>query len=119
MATDDTHTKPTETYEIIKATQRPLDGINIDGREMRFNQSGAFRVKDRGVAMAIGQKHRGEVTVTKIAAPAPADRGHKYFFGAMPEMPWKRKEREERERQEKQNESANRPEGASGPTKDS
>jgi hypothetical protein len=79
-------------WEVIKATTRDLPSINVDGKEMQFGREGAFRVSDPGVAAAIRQTYaqRGDVTVTRVRYPHQSDRGHRYFFGSMPEMPWKK-----------------------------
>lgn len=79
-------------WEVINATKGPLE-VELDGKQMKFGKDGAFRVSDPGVAAALRQKYhdKGLATVTRIRTPDPiADRGHRYFFGAWPEMPWKR-----------------------------
>lgn len=100
MATDDTTVKTEDAYEIIKAKTDLPDTLEVDGKQYQFRGDptaggGMMRVKDRGLAFAIRDKYgRGRapgVTVTRVKYPAVADRGHKYFFGSMPEMPWKRK----------------------------
>jgi hypothetical protein len=84
-----------QAYEIIKATQKDLPALEVDGKAYRFPRvrGSMMRVKDRGLAMAIrdryGSGRRPDVTVTKVNYPDPADRGHKYFF-QVPEMPWRR-----------------------------
>ena len=78
-------------WEVIRATRRDLPSIDVDGKQMRFGEDGAFRVNDEGVAAAIREEYarKGDVTVTRIRYPGAADRGHRYFFGQLPEMPWK------------------------------
>ena len=94
MATDDTHTKPTEAYEVIAAQPDVGKSLEVDGRDLKFRGNGMMRIKDRGLAMAIKDRYgKGPmpgVTVTKVNYPGQADRGHRYFFGSMPEMPWKK-----------------------------
>ncbi len=58
---------------------------------MPFGRDGAFRVRDSGIAEEIKTKYGGDVVVSKIRYPDVHDRGHRYFFGMIPEMPWKRK----------------------------
>ena len=77
------------THEIIKAVKRPVN-VEVDGVSMPFGYKGAFRVKDPGVADEIRAKYggrMGDVTVTRVKYPPPADQGHKYFF-AVPALPW-------------------------------
>src|SRR3970040_20895 len=78
-------------WEVIRATRRDLPGIDVDGKQMKFGKDGAFRVNDEGVAAAIREEYarKGDVTVTRIRYPGAADRRHYYFFGQLPEMPWK------------------------------
>ena len=80
------------TWEVIRATRRPLESVDVDGKQMKFGKDGAFRVNDEGVAAAIREEYarKGDVTVTRIRYPGAADRGHYYFFGQLPEMPWKK-----------------------------
>ena len=79
-------------WEVIRATRRDLPGLDVDGKQMKFGKDGAFRVNDEGVAAAIREEYakKGDVTVTRIRYPGAADRGHYYFFGQLPEMPWKK-----------------------------
>ena len=79
-------------WEVIRATRRPLESVDVDGKQMKFGKDGAFRVNDEGVAAAIREEYarKGDVTVTRIRYPGAADRGHRYFFGQLPEMPWKK-----------------------------
>ena len=86
-------------WEVIKATTRELDALDVDGKQMRFGKDGAFRVTDPGVAAAIRQTYgrRGDVTVTRIRYPHVSDRGHTYLF-SVPALPWKEgKDGEEKE----------------------
>ena len=90
-------------WEVIRATRRPLESIEVDGKKMKFGKDGAFRVSDEGVAAAIREEYakKGDVTVTRIRYPGAHDRGHYYFWGGWPEMPWKKKkEKEEKEEQD-------------------
>ena len=84
-------------WEVIKATTRDLPSLDVDGKEMRFGKDGAFRVNDPGVADAIRQTYArtGDVTVTRVRYPSVHDRGHRYFFGSLPAMPWKEKGEDE------------------------
>jgi hypothetical protein len=46
------------------------------------------------LAREIQKDHRRDLAVSRIFSNDPADRGHVYFFGQMPEMPWKRENSE-------------------------
>lgn len=49
---------------------------------------GRMMVKDESLAREIQQQHPRELTVTRMRTPGAADRGHRYFFGALPGLPW-------------------------------
>ena len=92
-------------WEVIRATRRDLPSLDVDGKQMNFGKDGAFRVNDEGVAAAIREEYakKGDVTVTRIRYPGEHDRGHRYFFGQLPEMPWKENGNGETEDEEKGN----------------
>lgn len=73
------------TYEVIKATQRPMTGLELNGKKMKFSRQNALRIKDRAQAKDIEQKYGEDVTVTPIEVTS--EPGHKYRFTA-PGMPW-------------------------------
>lgn len=80
-------------YMVTKATPRKdVVGLDIAGKQMLFGEkTNSFEVSDAGVAKEIEAAHggkRSDVVVTPHHVPA--ERGHKYFFGQMPEMPWKK-----------------------------
>ena len=89
-------------WEVIRATRRPLESVDVDGKQMKFGRDGAFRVNDEGVAAAIREEYarKGDVTVTRIRYPGAHDRGHRYFFGGWPLAPWKDNGNGEAETQE-------------------
>jgi len=72
---------------VINATKRPMDGVEVGGKQMKFGREGWLRVKDPGVADAIRQKYGNVVTVTGVRAPDVHDRGHRFHF-SVPELPW-------------------------------
>jgi hypothetical protein len=59
----------------------------VDGKVMKFSREGFLTVTDPAVANDIRQKYGDEVTVSRIAAPHPSDRGHTYFFQGV-SLPW-------------------------------
>jgi len=91
-------------YMVVKATTDPeFKGVELDGKEYKFGHEGWFRVPgDPGLANALRQRLGRKATVSRIRAPKAADRGHRYFFGSLPEMPWKRIAREKEESEKKE-----------------
>jgi len=88
---------PTE-YMTIKASVRPGESVNVDGKEMPFSQkNGMFMTKDPGLAREIEARYgrKGEVlpaeTVTVPIYNAGREPGHRYSF-TVPELPWKKGE---------------------------
>lgn len=77
-------------WVIMPGTKKPVESVEVGGNAYKFGRDGWLRVSDEGVANAIRQKYGPEMTVTRMRHPSPADRGHRYHFGQMPEMPWKR-----------------------------
>jgi len=104
-------------YTIVKATQREDKGIINDGRELLWSKkSGSFDTFDPALAKDIEQKFgpKGEVVPNEVVVvnndgSHGYDPGHNYFFGSMPEMPWKKKERENAAKKRKVKEG-NKPE---------
>jgi hypothetical protein len=81
------------THMVIKSTKREdVVGVQIGDKDMHFGQkSGAFTVSDPGVAREIEAQHGGRGNdVVVIPQAKPREAGHRYFFGSMPEMPWKK-----------------------------
>ena len=58
---------------------------------LKANDQGRMIVKDEALAREIQREHPTDLAVTRMRAPKPADAGHRYHFGQMPEMPWKKK----------------------------
>ncbi len=109
-----------KTFEVVKATKRDIDGVTVNGKEMKFGRSGGFRVSDEGVAREIqqtvgygrnslGKGGTGEVVVM-ATDDAPAEPGHRYTF-SVPEMPWK--EYDERGRVIRRNDGGGEQDGTS------
>lgn len=74
---------------MVKATKdSTFTGVDIDGKKMKFGKDGAFMVSDPMVAEAIRQQVGMDAVVTRVRYPDHADRGHTYFFGTLPPMPW-------------------------------
>ena len=87
-------------WVVHNATRRKdFKGVRAAGKDMLFNREGRFFVKDEAVAAEIRRDHPHQLSVTRVSSYHPSDRGHKYFFGQMPELPWKKdnadKDREE------------------------
>src|SRR3989304_6250460 len=79
-------------WEVIGATRRDLPSIDVDGKQRKFGRDGAAPVNEEGGDAGIRGEYarKAYVTVTRIRYPGAADRGHYYFFGQLPEMPWKK-----------------------------
>src|SRR3990167_1967580 len=63
--------------------------LDVGTGEMKWNKEGRLLVNDNGVANALRQKYKADITVTRMKWPDVHDRGHTYFF-TVPEMPWHR-----------------------------
>ena len=72
---------------IVHKTHFPVDKVRAAGREMNFNREGRFSVSDPGVAAEIRKEYEQKVTVSRVPANHPSDRGHNYHF-VCPAMPW-------------------------------
>lgn len=81
-------------------TDPEIKGVETGKGFMKFNDEGRFMVSDEAIASEIrsGELGKAEICVTRVRYPDPADRGHRYFFGGWPEMPWKKKKKEEEEK---------------------
>lgn len=82
-------------YIAVRATKRKLDSIDVDGKEMKFSKEGFMAIDNPALAQDVRQKYHGDVTVSRVRHPHVSDRGHNYFFGQMPEMPWKKEKNNE------------------------
>ena len=89
-----------DKYQVIRATKRNAEGVNVDGHASEFGTAGAAEVVDRGLAEEInarygphGEERPGEVVVVPMHG-AGREVGHRYSF-LVPELPWKKKPQEE------------------------
>lgn len=71
--------------------------FNLGAKTVKLNQDGRAIIKDEGLARELQTEHRFDAVVSRIPATTIADRGHTYFFGSMPEMPWKREKKDAKE----------------------
>lgn len=92
---------PKRQYEVISQTEKPLESLNIDGHEVKFDQSTNMAiVTDTGLGEEIdarfGAKAKTEYGNSVIVVPvddlSPArELGHRYHF-QVPDMsgikPW-------------------------------
>ncbi len=82
-------TKADETWEVMPMTTDMTDKtVTVGMKQYPWGRSGAFHVKDEGEAHAIQDKYGHKVIVDKVRVPHVSDRGHRYFFGQMPALPW-------------------------------
>ncbi len=88
----------TKVYEVMNATKHPLKGLAVKHkgqmRYLKFNKWGALRVHDKSLAKDLEQQHGyrrgdGAVVVAEVDQKVSGDKVHGYFFGGMPEFPWK------------------------------
>ena len=78
-------------WMVVKATTDPsFKEVPTEKGNLKFGKDNAFTVSDPGLANEIRESVGPDATVTRVNNPKPSDRGHRYFFGQMPEMPWKR-----------------------------
>ena len=81
-------------YMVVKATQRDVSGITVDGKPMQFGKkTNAFEVNDPGVAHEIEAEHGIKATGEVVVVPhfTDSEPGHHYSF-LVPDLPWKRKQ---------------------------
>ena len=76
------------SWIVQPATRRPIKGVEIDGKLLPFGREGTLRLRDGAVANAVRQKYNKDLVVTRMRRPDVHDRGHNYFFGQMPALPF-------------------------------
>jgi hypothetical protein len=67
------------------------DGVQTSKGFLEFNKQERCIINDEALAREVQQQYP-TVAVSRVRYPGAADKGHRYFFGSWPEMPWKRKE---------------------------
>lgn len=77
-------------YIVTKSTRdSKVTGLKLGDREVKFNNQGFAMVEgDPVIANELRSVAGRDATVSRVRYPKPADRGHIYFFGSMPAMPW-------------------------------
>jgi hypothetical protein len=85
-----------EVIYAVRNSQKgiPVKEVRTGAGTLKMDKLGRCIVKDPVLAHEIMKDHPRDLVVSRLFRNAPADRGHKYFFGQMPEMPWKKKEQE-------------------------
>ena len=81
----------TKKYMVVK-TNPSANGIQLDNKAMVFGEkTNAFEVNDPGLAREIEAQHgfKGQDVVV-FPHDVDTEPGHRYTFGQMPEMPWKK-----------------------------
>jgi len=73
-------------FVVQNATRRPMENVP-NFPDLKFNNQGRLRLTDEGQAREIQQMTK-DVTVTRLRHPSRSDRGHVYFFGQFPGLPW-------------------------------
>jgi hypothetical protein len=74
---------------VVNNAPKERDAVVLDNKVMKFNKDGAFYMRDGVQAHTLEDVYGTDVVVTRVRASKHADRGHRFFFGQMPEMPWK------------------------------
>lgn len=93
-------------WVIQPANKRIAKTVKTGKGELKLDDHGRCLINDEVLAREIQKDHRKDMTVSRIFDDAPADRGHKYFFGGWPEMPWKNRIRDGDDDQEPPEEDA-------------
>lgn len=73
--------------------------------ELEMNDKGRMIIKDEALAREIQKEHPRDLAVTRMRMQKPADQGHRYHFGQMPEMPWKKQKQEANNGTSRENDS--------------
>lgn len=89
-----------ETNLVLPSSSRGEKEIKIDNHTIELNGHGNF-IKDDGLAREIDARYGKNGGVTPkdyvvVKTPVKKPGVHNYFFGQMPEMPWKRKKEEDK-----------------------
>ena len=79
-------------YLVHDATREHLESVPTSKGDLKFNRDGRLVVNDPALANEIRTSTLGKraVCVSRVNGDSPADRGHKYFFGRQPGLPWLR-----------------------------
>ena len=84
-------TKTAERTEITPFTAGMAEEtMELDGKKYPWGRYGGAHIKDPAIARELEKKYEGRVIMSPIQSPDVHDRGHRYFFGGWPEMPWKK-----------------------------
>lgn len=88
------------TFVVQKADRSPGNTLKVGDTEVKLNKEGRAFIKDEALARELQIENRFNATVTRVRTPKASDAGHRYHFGQMPEMPWKKKKEEDGKGQE-------------------
>lgn len=76
---------------VVQNAHKPVVKSIMTGKgELKLDDKGRCLISDPALAAEIRKDHPKDLAVSRIFTSHPADRGHKYIFGQMPEMPWKK-----------------------------
>jgi hypothetical protein len=78
-------------WVVQSATPKIEKSIKTGKGELQLDDKGRCLINDETLAREIQKDHRKDMAVSRIFMDDPADRGHHYFWGGWPEMPWKKK----------------------------
>lgn len=64
-------------------------GVKLDnGKFLKFNREKRFTTSNEPLARELQEEYRKDLVVTRVRHPDEADRGHNFFFGSMPGVPY-------------------------------
>jgi hypothetical protein len=66
----------------------PVRKIQTGKGELELDKKGRCLVSDAGLAAEIRKDHPYDLAVSRVFTEDAADRGHKYFYGCLPALPW-------------------------------
>jgi len=82
-------------YEFLKASRRPFQGVEVDGKVLMLNKKGdGFTTHDKVLAEEINSRYgwkkgaSGDLIMNTVETEKPSRRVKMFV---MPELPWKRK----------------------------
>lgn len=77
-------------YLVHDATREHLESVPTSKGDLKFNKDGRLVVHDKALADEIRTSALGKraVCVSRVNGDSAADRGHNYFFGRQPGLPW-------------------------------
>lgn len=75
---------------VIRNAQKglPVKSVKTGRGELKLDKKGRCIVSDAALAAEIRKEHPHDLAVSRVFTNDAADRGHHYFWGQMPSLPW-------------------------------